>query len=80
MTYREYFEQLRTDFAYKTDAYIKAEKQLTEEPAFIDEQVMRHFIDAKSAWQMAANKYNALIDFARLHNVNPDENMVTLSY
>lgn len=76
MTYQEYFEQLRKEFAIKTDAYIKAEKKLTEESnGFIDKQTLEEFTRAKIEWQNAANSYNTFLDFAQQNEINPKDKM-----
>jgi hypothetical protein len=76
MTYKEYFKQLRNEFATKTDEYIKAEKRLTEEPnGFVDKKVFEDYVKAKVTWQNAANSYNSFIDYAKQHQINPDDKM-----
>lgn len=76
MTYQEYFEKLRTEFALTTDVYIKAEKKLSEEAnGFFDKKILEEFTKAKINWQNAANSYNTFLDFARQHNINPTDKM-----
>jgi hypothetical protein len=76
MTYQEYFDKLRTEFALKTDAYLKAEKRLTEEAnGFLDKKLLEDFTLAKIEWQNAANSYNTFVDFARQHTINPTDKM-----
>ena len=76
MTYQEYFETLRSDFALKTDVYIKAEKRLVEESGgFMNKEVVERFTRAKIDWQNAANSYNSFLDFIRQHGINPQDTM-----
>jgi hypothetical protein len=76
MTYQEYFEQLRTDFAVKTDVYIKAEQKLTEEGnGFLDKKVLEDFTRAKIEWQNSANSYNSFLDFVGQQGINPKDDM-----
>jgi predicted HicB family RNase H-like nuclease len=76
MTYSEYFEQLRKEFAFKTDAYLKAEKKLTQEPdGFLDKKILEDFTRAKIEWQNAANSYNSFLDFVRQQKIDPNDKM-----
>ncbi|PHR45052.1 MAG: hypothetical protein COA32_13710 [Fluviicola sp.] len=76
MTYKEYFQELRKEFALKTDVYIKAEQKLTEEPnGFLNQKTLEEFTRAKVEWQNTANSYNTFLDFIKQYNINPTDEM-----
>lgn len=76
MTIREHLEQLRDDFAQKTDDYLKAEKRLVDEGnGFFDPKLLDDLAEAKAAWQQANNAYNILISQIVNHRLNVDAEM-----
>lgn len=77
MTYQEYFEKTRKEFAIKTDAYLKAEQALTSQAnGFFDKRLLEILVKAQIEWKNAANAYNTFLDFCRKHEVNPNDTMV----
>lgn len=76
MTIREHLEELREDFALKSDTYIKAEKRLTEEGnGFFDKKLLDDLSESKTAWQQASNAYHSFLSQVVNNRLNIDAEM-----
>lgn len=73
MTYQEKYQELRQDFAEKSDRLIKADQKLGATKGFGDATDFNEFVRAKQEWQHAANRYHEFIAYAQKNNVNPDD-------
>ena len=72
MTYQEYFEQLRSEFAKTSERYINTEKKMTQDmDGFFDKALYDEFVKARDAWSAASNDYNGFLSFVERMNINP---------
>lgn len=77
MTYDEYYNEIRKEFALKTTQFINAENSLTASATgFIDKSEIDNYRNAKRDWQTIANTYNTFLDYIRSRDVNPNEEMI----
>ncbi|MCT1526208.1 hypothetical protein [Sphingobacterium hotanense] len=71
MTIKEKLISLRENFAMKSEAYLKADQKIFEEGnGFFDKKLLGDLSDAKTAWQKAANDYNAFLSHVLNNQLN----------
>jgi hypothetical protein len=77
MTYNEYYQKARQEFAEKSDAFLKLDGMIRQLNGFGDMVTMARYNRAKNDWQNAANTYFTFQDFWALHGatLNPDDVM-----
>jgi hypothetical protein len=64
MTFQEKFDQLRNNFALKSNVYLKSDATLTDVSGFGDVNSVPNYLKARNEFQEAGNEYhNFLIHF-----------------
>lgn len=73
MTYQQKFDELRDEFAIKSDKYIRADKALSELSGFGEINLVDNFANAKMDFEIAGNNYHNFLVFAQKNNAKPED-------
>lgn len=72
MTYKQKLDELRIDFAKKSEEYLLAEKDLILIGGFIDTSFFNKVLEAKNEFDIAANTYHDFVAFIINNKVDPN--------
>ena len=77
MTYQEYYNEVRDDFARMERELNNAEARLANSGnGFVNKSEIDNFLKAKKAWQASANTYNTFLGYIRHKDFDPNDEMV----
>jgi len=64
MTYKQKLDQLREEFAIKSDKYLLADKELSEDKGFVGGNLVGKFAKAKRDFEIVGNEYSNFLAYA----------------
>lgn len=77
MTYQEYYDKIRDDFAMMQHELNNAEAKLANSGnGFVDKSEIDNFLKVKTAWQSSANTYYIFLDYIKTKDFDPSDEMV----
>jgi hypothetical protein len=76
MEYQQYFEQLKKNYAEKSDSFYKKDKEIAQINGFGDFRDLPEHARLKNEWEIASSDYFGLLSTVKEKNINPHDEVI----